>query len=83
MSFLATFSSDSKSASNSSFFIPLLHFWERKTFSGSYWHFLQTLKANVDEMLKKTEKLFYKCVSELNFVTINGLGDQVATIVVP
>ncbi|MFO0001447.1 MAG: hypothetical protein ACK559_09970, partial [bacterium] len=44
---------------------------------------LQTLKANMDKMLKKTEKLFYKCVSELNFVTINGLGDQVAKIVVP
>ncbi len=63
--FLATFSTDSKSASNSSFFIPILFFWE---FFFILLELFQTLNANADETAKKKRKNFsYKRVLELNF----------------
>jgi hypothetical protein len=48
------------------FLIPILFFWN---FFYIIFALLQTLNANVDEMAQK------KCVLELNFASINGLGE--------
>ncbi len=52
-----TFSTDSKSASNSVFLtLKSKLFWKKK-FSGPYWHFLPILKPNAH---KKSEKSFFQ-----------------------
>ncbi len=60
------FSTDSKSAINSAFFIFILKMFE-KIFLGSYWHFLQLLSQMPTKWLKKSKNFFYKCVLEFNF----------------
>jgi hypothetical protein len=41
-------------------------------------NFLQALKANADETAEEIEKFYiYKCILELNFATINGLGEPI------
>jgi hypothetical protein len=71
--FFAAFSTDSKSASNSAFFDNHIAFLEFL-----FYHictFYKLCRQMRTKRLKKTEKLFLKCVSELNFATLNGLGD--------
>ncbi len=63
--FFTTFSKDSKSGSNSMFLIPISHLWNVIILALFYKLWWQTRT----QRMKKTEKLFYKCVSELNFAT--------------
>ncbi len=52
--------------------VPIFTFLHIKFF---YSTFLQTLKSNVDERAPNNENVC-KCVIELNFATINSLGDS-------
>jgi hypothetical protein len=68
----------SKSASNSVFFYTNIAFLKKEKKILSYIiSFCKLYKANArTKRLKKTENFFYKCFLELNFATINGLGEQ-------
>jgi hypothetical protein len=62
--FYATFSTDSKS-----------YFWG-KNFNHTVKALFTNNEGNTDETAEKTENLFYKCVLELNFATVNSLEEQ-------
>jgi hypothetical protein len=68
------FSMDSKQASNSLFLVDILSLY--KTFFFLVLALtLQTWRPNAHEMARKNEKkVFLQYVLELNFATINGLG---------
>jgi hypothetical protein len=69
--FMHEFSTDSKSASNSTFFNTHILFLNAKIFGGVMWPLFTNFEAQ-----NNGKTFFYKCVLELNFGTINGLGKE-------
>ncbi len=66
--FFVTFSTDSKSTSNSRFWYIYWH-WQNleKIFLGSYKHFLQTFKPNAHETAQKNEKCILQMCLRIHF----------------
>jgi hypothetical protein len=70
--FFATFSTDSKSASNFAFFdTHIENIWE-KYFLGHIRTFGKLLSQTRTKRRKKTKNVFYKCVLEIIFLSIYG-----------
>jgi hypothetical protein len=66
---------ESNLASKSVFFDAHIAFFFKNKIFIVILELLQTLKANADKTAAKKQNFFYKCVLELYFATINGLGE--------
>ncbi len=72
--FLAIFSTDSKSASNSAFFDTHIEWMWKKNILGHISTFCKLWSPTRTKRLKKTKNVFYKCFLEFNFASISGSG---------
>ncbi len=74
VNFFKPFSTDSKSARNSVFFIPILNFCKKKFFLLLFALFLDFHCKCAGNGSKKRKIVFYECVLEFNLATIKGFA---------